>query len=181
VLQKYPTLTPDQVKRFIANNGQKVPGADAQAQGGGELALATLAIKTPTSYTQKHPNGTGNGSLEVSRGSDHITRNGVVLTGEVDIFGQPVDTTALANAIASGSTWSGGTWNGSTWSGSTWSGSTWSGSTWSGSTWSGSTWSGSTWSGSTWSGSTWSGSTWSGSSWSGGSWSGGTWADGSWT
>jgi serine protease AprX len=175
ILQKYPTITPDQVKRYIADNGQKVPGADSQAQGGGEISFTKLTAKTPATYSQKFTSSTGTGTLEGARGQDHLTRDGVVLTGEKDIFGKPFTSTTAA------STWSGGLWNGSTWSGSTWSGSTWSGSTWSGSTWSGSTWSGSTWSGSTWSGSTWSGSTWSGSSWSGSSWSGHSWADGSWS
>ena len=105
------------------------------------------------SYTgQRFTNATGTGSLERSRGQDHLTRNGVVLTGERDIFGKPVDTSALAAAEAAGSSWSGGNWNGSSWSGSSWSGSSWSGSSWSGSSWSGSSWSGSSWSGSSWSG-----------------------------
>jgi serine protease AprX len=182
ILQKYPTLTPDQVKRFIANNGQKVPGYDSQAQGGGEINLPVLATKTPASYTQSFANATGTGTVEAARGTDHITApNGVTLSGEQDIFGKAVNTTSLASAEATGSTWSGGMWNGSTWSGSTWSGSTWSGSTWSGNSWSGSTWSGSTWSGNTWSGSTWSGSTWSGNSWSGSTWSGNTWSGGTWS
>jgi serine protease AprX len=170
ILQKYPALTPDQVKRFITDNAKKVPGADSQAQGAGELNLTALASKAPTSYVQKFTNSNGGGPVEASRGSDHLTRDGVVLSGEKDIFGKPFV------AGTAGSTWSGGSWSGSTWSGSTWSGSTWSGSTWSGSTWSGSTWSGSTWSGSTWSGSTWSGSSFSGSSWSGGTWATGTWS-----
>jgi serine protease AprX len=175
VLQRHPDLTPDQVKRFITSNAKKVPGADSQAQGAGALNLTALGTKSPTSYVQKFNDGDGSGTVEASRGSDHLTRDGVVLSGEKDIFGKPF------TAATAGSSWSGGLWNGSTWSGSTWSGSTWSGSTWSGSTWSGSTWSGSTWSGSTWSGSTWSGSTWSGNSFSGSSWSGGSWATGSWS
>ncbi len=175
VLQKHPSLTPDQVKRFIADNAKKVPGADSQAQGAGAINLTALAVKIPGAHTQTFLPSTGMGTLEASRGSDHLTRDGVVLTGERDIFAKPW-IAGTANSL-----WSGGTWNGSTWSGSTWNGSTWSGSTWSGSTWSGSTWSGSTWSGSTWSGSTWSGSTWSGSSWSGSTWSGSTWSGGTWT
>jgi serine protease AprX len=181
VLQKHPTLTPDQVKRFLKDNAKKVPGADSQAQGSGEINLTSMASKTPAAFTQNLTPSTGTGTLEGARGADHLTANGVTLTGEKDIFGKPFNSAAIAIASAAGSTWSGGTWNGSTWSGSSWSGSTWSGSTWSGSTWSGSTWSGSTWSGSTWSGSTWSGSTWSGSSWSGSTWSGSTWSGGSWS
>jgi subtilisin family serine protease len=180
VLQKYPNLTPDQVKHYFESHAVKLASFDSQAQGTGEIRLGEMLKKNPGPYAQKFGNATGTGSLELSRGADHISRDGVTLSGEQDIFGRPVDTNALATVESSGSTWSGGAWNGSTWSGSTWSGSTWSGSTWSGSSWSGSTWSSSTWSGSTWSGSTWSGSTWSGSSWSGSSWSGNTWASAGW-
>jgi serine protease AprX len=180
ILQKYPSLTPDQVKRFISSNGQKVPGADSQAQGGGEINLNVLATKTPQSYSQSFTKSTGTGTLEAARGSDHLTLNGVVLSGEKDIFGHSFSTSGIAALEASGSSWSGGAWNGSSWSGSSWSGSSWSGLSWSGSSWSGSSWSGLTWSGNTWSGSSWSGSSWSGSSWSGSSWSGSSWSGGSW-
>jgi serine protease AprX len=182
VLQKYPQMTPDLVKRFFASNAVKLASFDSQAQGAGEIRLGAMATATPQwSYTgQNYAGAAGTGSIERSRGQDHLTRDGVTLATEEDIFGKPLDTAALAKQEAAGTAWNGGVWNGSTWSGSTWSGSTWSGSTWSGSTWSGSTWSGSTWSGSTWSGSTWSGSTWSGSSWSGSTWSGSTWSSDTW-
>jgi serine protease AprX len=170
VLQRYPNLTPDAVKRYFQQNGLRLSGTES-AQGGGEMRLGTMfTTAPPTTYVQKLPPASGAGTIEGARGQDHLTADGVTLTGEQDIFGHPIKTSSLASAEAAGSTWSGGDWNGSTWSGSTWSGSTWSGSTWSGSTWSGSTWSGSTWSGSTWSGSSWSGSTLSGSTWSSGSW-----------
>ena len=165
ILQEYPSLTPDQVKRFIADNGQKVPGADDQAQGGGEISLANMAQKTPQTYTQNFTASTGTGTLEGARGTDHLTANGVVLTGEKDIFGHAFNATTMATAETAGSSWTGGAWNGSTWSGSSWSGSSWSGSSWSGSTWSGSSWSGSSWSGSSWSGSSWSGGSWATSTW----------------
>jgi serine protease AprX len=183
VLQKYPTMTPDLVKRFFASNAVKLASFDSQAQGAGEIRLGQMLTKTPQwSYTgQNFADATGTGSLELSRGQDHLTQDGVVLTGETDIFGNAFDSGALASAEATASSWSGGAWNGSSWSGSSWSGSSWSGSSWSGSSWSGSSWSGSSWSGSSWSGSSWSGSSWSGSSWSGSSWSGHSWADASWS
>jgi serine protease AprX len=178
LLQKYPSMPPDQVKRFIKDTADLLPTTTSPlaSQGMGAIDYWSLANAAPSStYGQLHMLSTGTGSVELSRGKDHLTRDGVVLAGEIDIFGMP-----FASGAA-GSTWSGGVWNGSTWSGSTWSGSTWSGSTWSGSTWSGSTWSGSSWSGSSWSGSSWSGSTWSGSSWSGSSWSGSSWSGSSWS
>jgi serine protease AprX len=164
VLQRYPTLTPDGVKRFLVENARKLSGSGKNAQGGGELDLSDTRPPTQDA-TQKLVPSTGTGSLELSRGQDHVTRDGVALTGEYDIFGMPVDTAALAAAEADGSSWSGGIWNGSSWSGSFWSGSSWSGSSWSGSSWSGSSWSGSSLSGSSWSGSSWSGSSWSDAHW----------------
>jgi serine protease AprX len=178
VLQKYPTMSPDLVKRFFQANGVKLASFDSQAQGWGEIRLGKMLTAMPQwSYTGQHfASATGTGSLELSRGQDHLSRDGVVLAGERDIFGHAFDAAAIAAAEANGSSWSGGAWNGSSWSGSSWSGSSWSGSTWSGSSWSGSSWSGSSWSGSSWSGSSWSGSSWSGSSWSGDTWAGASWS-----
>jgi serine protease AprX len=180
VLQKYPDLTPDEVKQFFQDNAFKLRGSGQADQGQGEISLGQMLTQTPAVASQSDTSSTGTGSIEQARGSDHISQNGVVLSGEQDIFGKPIDTTALAAAEANASSWSGGIWNGSSWSGSSWSGSSWSGSSWSGSSWSGSSWSGSSWSGSSWSGSSWSGSSWSGSSWSGSSWSGSSWSDAAW-
>ena len=129
VLQKYPTMTPDLVKRFFQTNAVKLASFDSQAQGAGEIQLGRMLNATPQwSYTgQRFSAATGTGSLELARGQDHLTQNGVTLTGERDIFGHRVDASALAAGEASGSSWSGGVWNGSSWSGSTWSGSSWSG------------------------------------------------------
>ncbi len=188
ILQRYPGLSPDQVKQFIEQNAQRVRGGKGHAEGAGELDLTPMLSATPPGapapfvpgakngkkaafFSQPpYPSSTGTGSLEAARGTDHLTQNGVTLSGEIDIFGQPFDATATAVAEASGTSWSGGIWNGNTWSGNTWSGNTWSGDTWSGNTWSGNTWSGNTWSGNTWSGNTWSGNTWSSSGWASSKW-----------
>jgi Subtilase family len=183
LLQKYPAMSPDVVKDFLQRHAVKLAGEGSQAQGAGQLRLAPMLWESPkwNVAPQKFRSSTGRGSLELARGQDHVSRDGVPLTGERDIFGRPWDAAAMAAAQAAGSSWSGGTWNGSSWSGSSWSGSSWSGSSWSGSSWSGSSWSGSSWSGSSWSGSSWSGSSWSGSSWSGSSWSGSSWSSASWS
>ena len=183
LLQRYPQLTPDEVKRMLLDSADRLRGYSALWQGAGELDMnALLSEPLPRRGAEQHgPWSNGGGLLEASRGTNHLALNGVVLQGEKDIFGQPFVSAKMAQLEAGDASWSGGNWNGSTWSGSTWSGNTWSGSTWSGSTWSGSTWSGSTWSGNTWSGSTWSGSTWSGSTWSGSTWSGSTWSGNTWS
>ncbi len=185
ILQKYPSLTPDAVKNFIKSNGLKLTNkagkTEPQAQGNGQMQLGLLLGKAPAASTQKFANGTGSGSLELARGTDHLSADGVVLTGELDIFGHAFASSGIAAAEAAGTTWSGGVFNGNTWSGSSWAGKSWAGSSWAGKSWAGKSWAGSSWAGNTWSGSSWSGSAWSGSSWSGSTWSGGSWATGSWT
>jgi serine protease AprX len=184
LLQRYPQLTPDQVKSMLTSSCNKLTSYNWKQQGCGELDMSRLlSASVPSVFGSQQYNtpATGTGSLEASRGTDHISSNGVVLQGEQDIFGMPFNSAAMAALEAAGSSWSGGMWNGSSWSGSSWSGSSWSGSSWSGSSWSGSSWSGSSWSGSSWSGSSWSGSSWSGSSWSGSSWSGSSWSGSSWS
>jgi serine protease AprX len=182
VLQKYPKMTPDQVKAFLKNNAFSLTGTSALAQGSGELNLTAMLVAGPPSkYSQKFHAGSGTGSLEAARGQDHLTRDGVVLKGEQDIFGNPFDSDTMAKLEESASSWSGGDWNGSTWSGNSWSGSSWSGAVWTGNSWSGSSWSASSWSGNSWSGSTWSASSWSGWSWSASSWSGSSWSANSWS
>jgi serine protease AprX len=192
LLQKYPQLTPNQVKTMLIANTQNLKGYSKASQGSGELDLNGLLAAPGSGPGGPGPAGfpggpaapkwsTGSGSLELSRGSSHLSLNGVVLQGEKDIFGKPFNSAAMAALEAADSSWSGGNWDGSSWSGSSWSGSSWSGSSWSGSSWSGSSWSGSSWSGSSWSGSSWSGSSWSGSSWSGSSWSGSSWSGSSWS
>jgi serine protease AprX len=156
ILDKFPNATPDQVKRMLRNGAYEMPlCAKSGACGAGELQLATVLSAPLPLYVQTIAPATGGGSLEQARGSDHLTRDGVVLEGERDIFGKPFNATAMAILEAARSAWSGGTWNGSSWSGSSWSGSSWSGSSWSGSSWSGSSWSGSSWSGSSWSTAGW--------------------------
>jgi serine protease AprX len=184
LLQKYPQLSPDQVRLMLDESTDYLRGYSPLWQGLGELDLRDLlSTRVPPNSWLWLPlrQSNGSGSLELSRGTDHLSMNGVVLQGEEDIFGQPFNSRSMAALEAAGSSWSGGTWNGSSWSGSSWSGSSWSGSSWSGSSWSGSSWSGSSWSDLTWSGNSWSGSSWSGSSWSGSSWSGSSWSGSSWS
>jgi serine protease AprX len=181
LLSQRPGLTPDQVKALLVGHTHYMYGP-TDLRGSGELNLASVLTASTPSTAQTWSNSSGTGSLDASRGSHHVVdANGNALTGEQDIFGNTVDTQALATSEANASAWNGGTFNGSSWSGSSWSGSSWSGSSWSGSSWSGSSWSGSSWSGSSWSGASWSGSSWSGGSWSGSSWSGASWSDSSWS
>jgi serine protease AprX len=187
MLERNPNLTPDQVKALLTFTGKKLrtsAGVELE-QGARSIDVKKASYAVPQlgndiPFQQSWPLATGTGSLDAARGTFKLSDNGVLLEGEVDIFGNAWTGSSWSGSSWSGSTWSGDLWLGHSWSGSTWSGRTWSGDLWLGRTWSGSTWSGSTWSGRTWSGSSWSGSTWSGSTWSGSTWSGSTWSSAEW-
>jgi serine protease AprX len=181
LLSQRPGITPDQVKALLDNHTHYMSGRTS-LKGSGELNLAAVLNASTPNVTQTWQNANGTGSLEASRGSQHVVdSNGNALSGEQDIFGNDLHTSALAASEANAAAWNGGTFNGSSWSGSSWSGSSWSGASWSGASWSGSSWSGSSWSGASWSGASWSGSSWSGGSWSGASWSGSSWSENDWS
>jgi serine protease AprX len=155
ILDKFPGATPDQVKRLIMTGAYDLPGQSDRQMGSGELRLGAILSAPLPIYVQAIAPARGGGLLEDARGSDHLTRDGVVLKGEQDIFGKSFNSAAMAVLEAAGNSWSGNSWSGSSWSGSSWSGNSWSGSSWSGSSWSGSSWSGSSWSGSSWSTAGW--------------------------
>ena len=95
VLQKYPSATPNQVKQLLTSTAYPISGK-SQAIGGGELQLsAALAAPLPT-FTQRWAPSTGVGSLELARGEDHISMDGVVLDGERDIMGSTFNAAEMA-------------------------------------------------------------------------------------
>jgi serine protease AprX len=181
ILQRYPSLTPDQVKQFLLQGTDKLHGTSPNDQGGGELDLNGLLNATPPGSSGKAARperstaSTGAGPLEEARGADHLSIGGVVLQGNIDIFGHPFDSTAEAAAESAANSWSGGTWNGSIWDG-TWSSNSWSGSSWLSNSWSSNSWSGSSWSSNSWSSNSWSSNSWSSNSWSSDSWSSAGWS-----
>jgi serine protease AprX len=182
-IQQRPSITSNQLKKLFLGNTRSLNGFSSLEQGQGEVDMSSMLVaSTPMAPKQWNTISwsTGTGSLELSRGSQHLVDGDMSLVGEIDIFGHGFDAAAMAIAEAARTSWSGGVWNGNTWSGNTWSGNTWSGNTWSGNTWSGNTWSGNTWSGNTWSGNTWSGNTWSGNTWSGNTWSSSAWKGATW-
>jgi serine protease AprX len=168
LLSARPNLTPDQVKQILTDTAANIQTRRQWWAGAGVIQLpAALNAQTPSQWraNQNFPRSIGAGSLELARGDNHISMDGVQLTGQQDIFGSRWPSFRIANAEENENAWDGGSFNGSSWSGNSWTGSSWSGSSWSGSSWSGSSWSGSSWSGSSWSGSSWSGDTWMGATW----------------
>jgi len=214
ILHQRPDITPDQVKALLTRTAQHLPVANDIAQGAGQLDLKMLRdTRTPSErdVRQRHPRATGLGSLELSRGTAHLSLNGVELRGETDITGDKWVGAVATSATSSRTAWTGGglldsalepvghsagAWHGNGWKGHTWNADGYAGYAWDGEEWlytpwsgvldaegylTGTTWSGKTWSGKTWSGKTWSGTTWSGKTWSGKTWSGKTWSGSTWS
>jgi serine protease AprX len=186
ILDRNPEATPDQVKELLmAGAGGRFRKVPENCTGAGLPDLSSVVSRIdkrglPRAAQDNFPT-IGWGSLEWSRGSDHVELDGVALEGEQDIFGNPWDAWSWSAASSAGTSWSGGDWNGTSWSGTSWSGLSWSGLSWSGTSWSGLSWSGLSWSGLSWSDKTWTGLSWSGLSWSGTSWSGLSWSGRSWS
>ncbi len=202
LLQADEGLTPDNVKKLLMSNASPISGMSSACQGAGVVDLGFLGKgKQPrVSGSQSYVESDGSGLLELARGNEHVTMDGVALTGEQDIMGNPwigfneivtscwkvgkgrdAYTVCEDVLVATDTLWNGGDWNGTSWSGTSWSGTSWSGTSWSGTSWSGTSWSGTSWSGTSWSDKYWNGTSWSGTSWSGTSWSGTSWSGKNWT
>ena len=195
VVDRWRDIKPDQVKALLERTARPISGADTLAAGAGLLDVgAALSVKDKPSGCDQHvPDAQGRGSLEASRGSSHVSDEGVELRGEVDLFGQPWNVAwwvghccndtwksdhgtltwnqrpwtvaAATDASDSASDWDRGEWTGRSWSGRSWSGRSWSGRSWSNNVWDGRSWSGDSWSGYGWSSDSWSNSVWSTRAW----------------
>ncbi|MDH5371811.1 MAG: S8 family serine peptidase [Acidimicrobiia bacterium] len=183
ILSNRPNLNAYQVKNLLMDTAVPLTGVHSRCQGNGliDVGAAVKQRNNPSGVTP-YAWSSGDGSIDASRGSFHLQGpDGVVLEGEIDIFGQPFDSNQHASDALFVRAWDGGTWNDSDWTGVSWSGVSWSGVSWSGVSWSGLSWSGLSWSGLSWSDMTWSGLSWSGLSWSGLSWSGLSWSGSAWS
>lgn len=191
LVQRYPTATPDQIKAFLKAHAEPIkstatipavlqPLAETVLQwweGAGVASVAAATDSSPLPAATPAPAfGTGTGTLDGARGTNHVIANGVTLTGEQDILSTPWDGIRWSASAWAGTTWSAGSWNGVRWSGAGWSGARWSTTAWAGSDWSGARWSGARWSAMSWDGARWSGSGWTGARWSDASWSGARWS-----
>ncbi|HEX8095321.1 S8 family serine peptidase [Jatrophihabitans sp.] len=199
LLQAYPDLTPDQVKAALVSTASRVSDSPLYA-GAGQLdvAAALSAVRTASRSqsskdlvslaAQNFPVSTGQGSLDAARGGDSLVdADGVALTGEIDVQGNPWDAPAWWAASSGLTSWVGGDWMGATWTGSDWAGTSddldsarWSSARWSSARWSSARWSSARWSSARWSDAEWSSARWSSARWSSARWSSARWSDATW-
>jgi subtilase family protein len=179
--EQHPSMTPDQAKALLEDNAETLNRKGfGLRQGQQALRLDTVLSARVSKSHQTFARSTGVGTLEGSRGSAHLEKDGIPLQGEQDIFGHEFDSAAMAALEVAGNSWSGGKWNGNEWSGNSWSGDSWSGNEWQGNEWSGNEWQGNEWSGNEWTGNEWLGNEWLGNEWLGNEWAGNEWQNDAW-
>ncbi|MFZ0161426.1 MAG: S8 family serine peptidase, partial [Kineosporiaceae bacterium] len=189
LFQRYPALTPQQVKMILTCGASWMAKGTALNSGAGivsvtnAMALSSSSTAKALASTTTATFGDGSGSLELSRGSSHISLGGVALTGQKDIFGRAVGSTALATTSLAGTAWSAdGTWNGSRWVGSSWTSTgDWATVTWTSNTWTGSRWVADTWTSRRWVSGSWDAATWESRRWVDSSWDSRRWVAASWS
>ncbi len=186
LVQAKPSLTPDQVKGLLRATADRLPNSGDPAQGAGVVdvtaALDLLDAKSSAGWAtagqQAAPASSGIGSIEASRGGEHVVdpTTGDELTGERDAQGNPWDSTEWARASSSGTAWSkGGVWNGSTWTSDRWKDKAVLSSPWTGNSWNGVSWGQHQWSQATWESRSWRNDDWKSRSWRDESWKSRSW------
>jgi serine protease AprX len=154
-----PSLKPNQVKGMLLSTAYKT--AAYRVGGGAGLVDAEGAVLAADGGTT-NPNiglvrGLALGSLESSRGNVHVMADldgdgtAELVQGEVDVLGQPWDSTS----------WSSNSWSSDTWSSNSWSSLISENDGWSSNSWSSNSWSGMCWMSNSWSSNSWSSIAWS--------------------
>jgi serine protease AprX len=154
-----PSLTPKRVKGILMETAFKT--AAYRVGGGDGLVDATGAVLAATSVVA-NPNfglvrSTGSGSLERSRGRFHVETDlegdGVadLVEGEMDVLGDPWDSTSWSSTSWSSTSWSSTSWSSLISENAGWSSTSWSSTSWSGTSWSSNSWSSNSWSSVAWS------------------------------
>lgn len=183
ILQRNPSLTPDQVKHRLMSTARTIADADPLAAGKGLVdAYAATTSSSLLAANTGLARSTGLGLLATDRGSIEIDvttpLGSAALTGEFVAQTDPskVDpTNPLGLVPFSSVTYTTTGWDGTTWKGTTWKTLEWAGTSWKGTTWKATVWDGTTWKGTTWKNADWDGTTWKGVDWDGTTWKGTTW------
>jgi serine protease AprX len=190
-----PNLTPDLAKSALVSSTKKY--LRSTNVGGNGLLQADEAVKAARDLvyngnpvlpanTAVLPS-TGVGSLEASRGSQHVyadlNNDGTpeLVTGEVDVHANSWSANSWSANSWSANSWSANSWSNYSWEANSWSANSWSANSWSGMQWDANSWSANSWSANSWSANSWSANSWSANSWSANSWSANSWSANSWS
>lgn len=188
MLQRNPSLTPDQVKFRLMNTAKDIAETDPNSAGAGLVNAYDAAYSLANGLPQTHQGSTGLGSLQADRGSiglELVTPIGQIdLLGEFIQFSDPdeVDVTNPAGLVpyvglnytlqgwSSPEDWEGAQWRGAQWRGAQWRAAVWDGAQWRATEWDGAQWRGAQWRNEDWEGAQWRGAEWDGAQWRADSW-----------
>jgi serine protease AprX len=190
LFQRYPGLSPQQAKMILGYGATWLALGTTTNAGAGivnvtkAMAMAGNAVTAELAKTTTATFGTGQGTLELARGTSHVGMNGVALTGEKDIFGAAWKPGVWAPKSVAGSAWTAdGSWNGNYWTGAgfdstgtNWTSRSWIAASWTGTAWSSRSWVGRSWVNNSWDSRSWVADTWSASRWVAVGWSSATWS-----
>jgi serine protease AprX len=148
LLDRYPELTPDQVKAVLTATGLKLKTRKGELleKGMKSLDVPKAADKVEDvlegklSSTQSFAPGTGLGSLEAARGSEHVTDGETTLEGEIDVSGGVWDARSWRDDSWNGRSWRGRSWRARSWRSDGWTSRSWRSDQWKGRSWRGSGW-----------------------------------------
>ena len=178
LLQARPYLTPDQVKAVLRASADPLATFAQPGMGAGVVDIRdAILTPVPLNATQSWPLSTGLGTLEASRGGEHVVdpTSRAVLGTELDALGSAWSAKTWSQSSGAGSAWNGGSWNGRVWAGTTWTTTGWAPVVWSGKSWTGADWSRHTWSSDVWDAWSWRSVSWEARSWRADSWEAWSW------
>ncbi len=176
-----PKLTADQAKALLMQTATPLlTGGPVQGRGVADVGTAVTAAKAglvPPSLNQSLPGSTGLGSLEATRGGEHVVdpETGTPLIGEVDALGSPWRAATWVNAQAAGTVWEKGVWNGRTWTGTKWDKKQLQAVAWTGDSWNNVAWADHSWPTDQFQARSWRGDNWKARSWRGDNWKARSW------
>jgi serine protease AprX len=181
IFSAQPRLTAAQAKAVLMQTAQPLAESNpAQGRGVTDVGAAVSLVKSKAVLPPSGaalPGSTGLGSLEASRGGEHVVdpETGDALTGEVDALGSPWRPLAWVAAQDKDASWVKGVWNSKTWTSTKWDKKQLQAATWAGASWSGVPWASHAWPVDQFQARSWRGDSWKARSWRGDSWRARSW------
>jgi serine protease AprX len=142
LLERFPSLTPDQVKSVLTRSAHRYSGQTDNASA--IDALAALRAATAGEFSASNPGVVGLPGFNPAAGVGTVAWNGARWT----------------NAAWDGARWTNAYWDGARWTSAHWDGARWTSASWDGARWTGSYWDGARWSAAYWDGARWASSAW---------------------
>jgi serine protease AprX len=136
LLERFPSLTPNQVKSILTGSAHTYSGQTDNA--GAINALDALRAAAAGGFSASNPGLASLPGLNLSAGIGTVAWDGARWT----------------SAAWDGARWTGAYWDGARWTGGHWDGARWTGAYWDGARWTDAYWDGARWTSSAWDAST---------------------------